>query len=178
MAITPPTASRHLLHWRAFLAPTPCARFADSFDQIQCLRELPAVGLSQANTRAKMYVLGVHQAASWRSPTFFPFWPTLDKDFITKSPFELWKEGNYKDVPLLMGNVVSGLSLQRCWRLLSSAPPTDSSVARRGHCIHAPRSAQRDSDSSVDEESRRCQGRSYTCGPPPRSQVDPQGMAG
>lgn len=107
MALTPPTASRHLLHWRAFLAPTTCARFAASADQIRCLRELPEVALSQANTRAKMYVLGVHQAASWRSPTFFPFWPTFDKDFITKSPFELWQEGKYKDVPLLMGNVVS-----------------------------------------------------------------------
>jgi acetylcholinesterase len=106
MALSPASNSRHDYHYKNLLNLTPCSRHQTSFEQIQCLRDLPTTALAAANVRIMMYVIGITSQANWKSPMFFPFWPTLDDDFITKSPYELWMEGKYKDVPMIFGNVL------------------------------------------------------------------------
>lgn len=112
MAITPARSHRHDHHYRGLLRSTPCSHHQSSFDQIECLRDLPSAAMAAANVRAITYVIGIAAQAQWKTPVFFPFWPTLDDEFITDSPYKLWMDGKYKDVPMIFGNVVS----------LSSAP--------------------------------------------------------
>ena len=107
MAITRASSPRHEHHYKNLLSFTPCSRHQTSLAQIECLRALPPAALSAANVRTMMYVIGIASQANWKTPVFFPFWPTLDNDFITRSPYELWMEGKYKDVPMIFGNVVS-----------------------------------------------------------------------
>jgi len=107
MALSPASNSRHDYHYRNLINFTPCSRHQTSFDQINCLKDLSPAAMSAANVRTMMYVIGITSQANWKTPMFFPFWPTLDNDFIKKSPYELWMEGKYKDVPMIFGNVVS-----------------------------------------------------------------------
>lgn len=114
MAMTSASNPRHEHHYKALLNSTPCSHKQGSFEQIKCLKELSPAALASANIRAIMYVISIASQATWKTPVFFPFWPTLDDDFIKESPYKLWMEGKYKDVPMIFGNVVS-LNCT-CWR--------------------------------------------------------------
>lgn len=107
MALTPAGNVRHHYHYRSLLSATPCSHHQSSFDQIKCLRDLPSSAIAAANVRTISYVIGIANQAQWKTPLFFPFWPILDDDFIADSPYKLWMEGKYKDVPMIFGNVVS-----------------------------------------------------------------------
>lgn len=106
MAIVPAGNSRHDHHYKTLLQSTPCSHHQSSLDQIKCLRDLPSSAMAAANVRSMTYVIGIASHAQWKTPVFFPYWPTLDDDFITDSPYKLWMEGKYKDVPIIFGNVL------------------------------------------------------------------------
>jgi acetylcholinesterase len=106
MAIVHADNSRHEHHYRSILGATPCSRHESSSDQIACLRDLSPAAMSAANVRSMMYVIGITSQASWKTPLFFPYWPTLDADFISESPYNLWMQGKYKDVPMIFGSVL------------------------------------------------------------------------
>jgi carboxylesterase type B len=119
MAIVPAGNTRHDHHYRSLLSTTPCSQHQSSFDQIKCLRDLPSTAMAAANVRAIMYVIGISSQAQWKTPVFFPFWPSLDDEFIKESPYKLWMEGKYKDVPMLFGNVVSAFVSPRWFTRLT-----------------------------------------------------------
>lgn len=106
MAMIPADGARHEHYYRTLLSSTTCSQHTGSYEQIRCLQNLSSAAMAAANVRTFTYVLGITSQASWRMPVFFPFWPTLDEDFIKESPYDQWMRGDYKDVPMILGNVL------------------------------------------------------------------------